>query len=328
MKAKVDLRELKSKHRLELVMKDTGETFDESGPVWKSAQTTGLLVDLEKQSWRVKDGAGGDVFEWLKYRYGWPFVMCLRYMQSRKADGYSVATVEAVRPVDKKPPVRVDFAKDEPADRWQKKALELAGDRIRPFFSPYVTAGEIVRALSSLPSRYLPMADFMVHECRDCGYGFDWTKPGEIGYLEERYHYNGEEIPLEERTIFFLDNSNLSDLICESCKQKEALYHLALDYCLRSAHKRQEDALEKNKQEKRRLEDIARHGLVRAHVSQDEFDIEYLFNRAVDWESLAAADATDDQIARTFSQRLVYEFLASGEEQSPATWARVIGAQV
>ena len=63
MKTRIDLQELKSRHRLELVMKETGEVFDESGPVWKSTQRGGLLVDLEKQSWRLENGAGGDVFE-------------------------------------------------------------------------------------------------------------------------------------------------------------------------------------------------------------------------------------------------------------------------
>ncbi len=328
MKTRIDLRELKSRHRLELVMKETGEVFDESGPVWKSTQRGGLLVDLEKQSWQLESGAGGDVFEWLKYRYGWAFVMCLRYLQARKGDGYSPAAVSVVKPVEKPRPVKAECVRGEPVDRWQEKALDLAGDEIRPFFSPYVTDGEIMRARMAIPSRYLAMVDFLAGECVECGYEFDWLKPGEVCYLEEHFHYGGEDVPEEERALFFLDNGNLSDFICEGCKQKKARYYLAMEYCLCSAQAREQGRKQAARQELGRLEALARQGSARAHDAGDSYDVEYLVNRAVVWQSLAAVGATDDQVLRAFSRRPVYEFLTSGEAQSAAAWARVIGVQV
>lgn len=328
MKTRIDLQQLKSRHRLELVMKETGEVFSESGHVWKSTQTGGLMVDLEKQSWRLESGVGGDVFEWLKYRYGWTFAMCLRYLQARRADGYSLALVSVAKPAEPPRPVKAESVRGEPADRWQKKALDLAGDEIRALFSPHVTAGEIMRARLAIPARFLPMVDFLAGECVECGYEFDWLKPGEVCYLEERFHYGGEDVPEDERVLFFLDNGNLSDFICESCKQEKARYFLALEYCLLSARAREQEQRQVKRQELRRLEALARQGSARAYDAGDDYDVEYLVNRAVAWESLAAVGATDDQVLRTFSRRPVYEFLASGNEQSPEAWARVIGAQV
>ena len=240
MNSKTDIRELKSRHRLELLMRDTGERFEANGDEWRGVETPGLLVDLERQTWRIQragvETAGGDHFEWLKFRYGWNFGMSLRYLKSRPSDP-EVRTVvpdKISRSVE-----TVDDLGLEPIDELQQKALALAGDSIRDLFSSSYSSGEILRLLSIWPSRFLNIVDFSVDACSECGKEFDWQKPGTLCYLEQFLDYGGEDIDSDEAKIFFLDNNNLQGFVCDDCVQEKGRYYLAMRYCFFSAVNRE-----------------------------------------------------------------------------------------
>jgi len=54
---KDDIRLLKSKHRLELVMQETGESFEvdsAKSDLWHSTLTHGLTVDIRRQRYEIK----------------------------------------------------------------------------------------------------------------------------------------------------------------------------------------------------------------------------------------------------------------------------------
>ena len=89
MNKKVDIRELKNRHQLIAVMTESGERFDADSDdvIWPSLATPGLTVNVLRQTWELKlpgqDPITGDVFDWVKRRYGWNFSMVLRYLQAR-----------------------------------------------------------------------------------------------------------------------------------------------------------------------------------------------------------------------------------------------------
>jgi hypothetical protein len=90
---KDDIRLLKSKHRLELVMQEAGEIFevDAANPdQWKSKNTFGLTVDTRRQMYEIKrpgmDTEAGDVLAWLQRRYTWNFPMAKKFLQRRAPD--------------------------------------------------------------------------------------------------------------------------------------------------------------------------------------------------------------------------------------------------
>jgi len=135
---KDDIRLLKSKHRLELVMQETGESFevDAAKPdLWHSTLTPGLTVDIRRQLYEIKKAAleseAGDVFKWLQRRYSWTFGMAVKFLQKRAPD-----PKQAAQPTQKKTHV-IFNTEDEikPLDKWQERALEIGGERIRKYFS-------------------------------------------------------------------------------------------------------------------------------------------------------------------------------------------------
>lgn len=139
MKTKVDIRALKSKHRLELVMQEAGERFgvDKSNPdQWYSKSTPGLTVDIHRQIYEIyKPGMeteSGDLFKWLQRRYSWTFGMAIKFLQNRTPDPKQ--KVQPIKAERKTLPARKDEDKNKPLDKWQEEALRIS-ERIRPYFS-------------------------------------------------------------------------------------------------------------------------------------------------------------------------------------------------
>src|SRR5689334_18308685 len=106
---KDDIRALKTKHRLELVMQEAGEIF-EANPAnaeqWVSRSTPGLTVDILRQIYEIKfpgKDESGDVIAWLKRRYSWTFGMAVKFLQKRPADPKRQEVSPAAKPKKSKP---------------------------------------------------------------------------------------------------------------------------------------------------------------------------------------------------------------------------------
>lgn len=136
---KDDIRALKSKHRLELVMQETGEIFevDESKPdLWHGTITRGLTVDIRRQLYEIKTPgmdtkANQDVIAWLMRRYTWTFPQAKRFLENRAVD-----PKQKTQPAKSKAKIiRNDEDESKPLDQWQERALKIGGERIRKYFS-------------------------------------------------------------------------------------------------------------------------------------------------------------------------------------------------
>ena len=135
---KDDIRTLKSKHKIEIVMQETGERFevDKAKPdQWRGMVTPGLVVDIRRQVYEIvkpgMDTETGDVLTWLQSRFNWSFAMAITYLKKRPADPKS-----ETQPEKKKAEIiRKDEDEIKPLDEWQKNALLLAGEKMRKYFS-------------------------------------------------------------------------------------------------------------------------------------------------------------------------------------------------
>ena len=135
---KDDIRLLKAKHRLELVMQETGERFeaDKAKPdQWRSMITPGLVVDIRRQSYEINkpgmDTEAGDVLTWLQSRFNWSFAMAIMYLKKRPADPKGeTQPAKKINPI-----IRKDEDEVKPLDAWQEKALLIGGERMRKYFS-------------------------------------------------------------------------------------------------------------------------------------------------------------------------------------------------
>jgi hypothetical protein len=331
MKTKIDLRELKEKHRLELVIVETGEKLEANANIWRGLDTPGLIVDLNRQTWRIEhagvEKAGGDVFDWLKFRYSWNFGMCLRYLNKRPADAPRNSEEKQHVPDEgkKNHGHLVTVSRLEPQDPMQTKALKLGGDEIRRFFSPHYSSFEILEYMSCWPARFLPLIDAQVDTCESCGKEFDWEDPDQRCYLQQFYDYGGEEMDSEDQKLFFLDNRNLSGFVCGDCARERIKQYLAMQLCFQSARLRERSKDEEREKEVRRLEKIARASAEPLTSGGDEFDYLYVLNRLVDFDALIDIEATEEEIRRTFANKNFYIYLQR-DKSLPSTefWARAV----
>ena len=237
---KDEIRALKSKHRLELVMQETGESFtvDSSDTnQWRSIRTPGLVVDITRQSYKISkpgmDPEAGDVIAWLQSRYNWTFNQAIKYLEARAPD----PDLRALHPAEvESQNQQIYHAEDkQPLDRWQKKALKIGGDEVRKYFSN--TWYEIFQLMGNLPTQFMPIIAIDIDECSECGDHFNWEDPKTTAYLFQGSDFNGEDMPLDERNKFILD-IYIEGVICESCKRKKISFYQALSYCGHSARQR------------------------------------------------------------------------------------------
>lgn len=143
---KEDIRLLKSKHRLELVMQETGEAFEvdaEHPDHWHSKTTPGLTVDIRRQLYEIKkpglDAEPGDLFAWLQFRFTWKFVEAIRFLKNRQPDPIHEAQPVMAKQLQPQQSethiIRYDEDEVKHLDRWQEDALKICGERIRSYFS-------------------------------------------------------------------------------------------------------------------------------------------------------------------------------------------------
>jgi hypothetical protein len=135
---KDDIRALKSKHRLELVMQETGESFEvdaANSDLWHGTITQGLTVDIRRQTYEIKkpgtDTETGDVLTWLQSRFNWSFAMAITYLKKRPSDPKS--ETQPAKKINQI--IRKNEDEVKPLDTWQENALLIGGERIRKYFS-------------------------------------------------------------------------------------------------------------------------------------------------------------------------------------------------
>lgn len=257
---KTQIYELKKKHRLEIVMQEAGEAFEadpKNSDLWRSTITPGLVVDLRRQSWEINvpgmDKKSGDVIEWLKLRYSWSFGQIIKYLSRRPTD-----------PKRKDPPRALKqeqmLPEAEPVDDLQAHALELAGDRIRGYFS--WSFWELVLYLDEI--RIEPVHAPDITHCGRCDKRLDWYGeaqkhlemiPARFGY---RLQYVGdlpviaysikrrlklsdvdlkgsealEDLTYDLGSVFVEEEDGI---VCRSCAWDEYKFQIALSLVKRAA---------------------------------------------------------------------------------------------
>jgi hypothetical protein len=260
---------LKKKHKLELVMQETGEAFevDPQNPErWLSTVTPGLTVDLRRQLFEIKlsdKTEAGDVLAWLRRRYSWTFGMALRFLQRRQPDPKTDAPSKPEKQstgADMHPPEISSAA----LDRWQLKALELAGERIRPYFAFGLT--ELVLYVEEV--RIEPVIAPQVTHCQRCDKLIDWPQEAkkslveipvlhgrqlkyigplpQVAYAIKRHpeishldFHNDEaldDLAYEVAGVFVEDGESI---VCQDCAWVEFRFEAALGLCKRSALSRE-----------------------------------------------------------------------------------------
>jgi hypothetical protein len=265
MKTKIDIRELKAKHRIECVMQATGESFDQSGRVWKSVSTPGLSVDTQAGAYQILSpgkNESGDVIQWLKARYGWTFKQAITFLQNRTPDPIQPADEVVTKTKAKPAPVVLAVDEERGLDRYQEKALEIAGERIRKYFA--MDSNGVIYELGDL--RIDPTIAPYEDECQRCKKSFDWNFPKrEIEHREGEYlHWTREHvgaIPIIaysiKKKVYLADETEggavyalfaedtfdalyiEDEIVCERCAWQELDKQNALKLVLCSARKRE-----------------------------------------------------------------------------------------
>lgn len=202
---KEDIRVLKSKHRLELVMQAAGEVFEVAAgnsDLWRSTSTPGLTVDIRRQLYEIKkpgmDAETGDVLTWLQVRYSWSFAMALKFLQNRAPDPmqaqpipivktknkvmplsneYIVRTVIYTDPITGRQDCGIDYRYDL-MDDLQKRAIQilenahLKPDWIIDYFSK--SSVDVWFEMQKRPHRFTRIEDVGINKCGRCGTPFNW----------------------------------------------------------------------------------------------------------------------------------------------------------
>jgi hypothetical protein len=270
---KDEIRALKLKHRLELViMQETGEDFeiDSKHPdQWHSKGTPGLTVDISRQIFDDRSQGkanSGDVIAWLRDYYSWTFEQAIRYLRNRPADPKREDLPKATKGRKNK---NTSLAAGEvkPLDHWQEKALQLGGERIRKYFA--WSSWDFI--LSNEEIRIDPVIAPDITHCQHCNKRFDWIDllDQNVDLVPELSGYRLEHvgpIPIIAYSIkrrLKVDISRLKQtevqdaldelldaqngvfvededgIICTDCASKELKFHLALSLCKRSAQGRE-----------------------------------------------------------------------------------------
>lgn len=269
---KDDIRILKSKHRLELVMQETGESFnvDAAKPdQWHGTITHGLTVDIRRQAYEFKkpgmDIEAGDVLTWLQRRFNWSFAMAINYLKKRPADPKRETQPAKVKSYKQKQFQQSDYltvsniyTNPETGaqsystsynylimDDLQKRALNLWHDAVKYFDK---SSDEVWNKLIDYPSRFKTVIDFSISKCANCETPFNWKEWGAIAYAEEKAEYVevyltgdhdhidiGAELSVDELLI------DQNFVICEKClREIYAPRYAALKLVYRSACRRKE----------------------------------------------------------------------------------------
>ena len=280
---KEEIRILKSKHRLELVMQDFQEVFevDAAKPdQWHSKTTPGLTVDIRRQMYEIKkpgmDTEAGDVYDWLQRRNAWGLSMAFKYLKKRAPD-----PKQKTRPaklakgaknqdqLKKSDFVTITNLYTDPEtgaksygikynyeimDNLQQRALDVAGDWVIKYFTK--SSNEIWQKINELPRRFKMIVDFEIEKCARCETPFNWKSIGMFAYAGEEEKYpdfyadcddnENLEISVNMADPIFCD---VDFVICEKCLRGEYVpRYKALRLVWRSALRREEAREEEQRQ--------------------------------------------------------------------------------
>jgi len=247
---RIDVRALKAKHRLELVMQETGEVFEvdpKRSDLWRSLTTPGLTVDLRRQLFEIKKPATvsvetGDVIAWLRYRYGWSFGMALRYLERRTPD--PEGETQPARRGSDIDQVRDERTEPEPLDHLQQRALEICGDRIQELLS--WSLDELVTIDAT---RISPVDAPGVEECAHCGERFDWEIQRTLR-CDSMGNFRRLTFPIPIRAYSIkregeVDEEEDDEVVCLDCALVEHDFQVAFRLVKASARRREEKESEK-----------------------------------------------------------------------------------
>ena len=240
---RIDVRALKAKHRLELVMEET-EVFavdPKRSDLWRSLTTPDLTVDLRRQLFEIKKPGAvavetGDVIAWLRYRYGWSFGIALRYLERRTPD--PEGETQPTRRGSDIDQVRDERTEPEPLDHLQQRALEICGDRIQELLS--WSEWELITSIDV--TRIEPTHAPGVEECAHCGELFDWrveTTMGRdrMGNLCQQV----DPLPLRAYVVKHPTGDEEDDeIVCLRCGRAEYDFQRAFRLIKASAQQREE----------------------------------------------------------------------------------------
>ena len=281
---KEDIRALKSKHRLELVMQETGEVLEVSpanAEQWLSKSTPGLIVDIRRQIYEIKfpgKDESGDVIAWLERRYSWTFGMAVKFLQKRQGDPKGQALQFAVKPKKSKVTASIED-ETKPVDHLQEKALQLAGERIREYFSWSYWDLVIFRVREEI--RIEPSHVPEITHCQRCDERLDWISASESNFVQVSVAHghklqrsgsipviaysirrplkisdlgsSGKEfedafnqLAVELGALFVEDG-----VVCVKCAWKEFDFRNALSLCERSARAREQTEEEEQRNQAR-----------------------------------------------------------------------------
>lgn len=266
-------KELKARHRLECVMQESGERFeaDSKRPnLWRSLNTPGLVVDVDRQTFKITSGRdtieSGDVIAWLIYRNGWTFPQALRFLQKRRPDPKRVETPRPAKAEALQNAVDEDEPK--PLDRWQEKALEIAGERIREYFSwtwysllTYLEETRIEPTHApgeTICPRCEERIDWQMEKVEiqvEHGYRLKHVGPIPVIAYSIKHRLKAEDFGVESdeliealRGVFVEEEDGV---ICQACAWREYDFQIALELVKKSAWKRSEEESEKQRKRDR-----------------------------------------------------------------------------
>jgi hypothetical protein len=274
-----EMRELKDKHRLELIMQEMGERFEADAKdksIWRSETTPGLVVNIQRQTFEHIGGTeSGDVIAWLMNRNAWSFSQTVRYLIKRSPD-----PLRETAPEHNDPAVTImrirryesDHRDEEketsglyecgivhragktlyeylpkPQDRRQELALEIGGERMRDYFG--WEAYKLWEVMEEQYHRFLPIQDTRIDCCDECEKEIDWfwKKKPQFGYVQipgTNYGQKRIRIYPEAQTFAYLVNDGDDDdceiVICEECKRNYANFCAALKLLYTSARLRED----------------------------------------------------------------------------------------
>lgn len=217
--SKEDIRALKDKHRLEMVMQEAGEKFKvdpNDKNILRSTSTPGLTIDLYRQSYEIKQAARaeeGDVITWLQRRYSWSFGMAVKFLQSRPADPKRQDPPRSKEEKkSKSDPIIEDDEK--PLDRWQERALEIGGERIRKYFS--WSFWNLVLYMPEI--RIEPTHAPEITSCQRCGERLTW-------HFEKQTHV----ISIDGNAAYKREHTGPLPVIAYSIKQRLKVSDLGIE---------------------------------------------------------------------------------------------------
>lgn len=264
---------LKEKHRLELVMQESGEQFEQDAKrreLWRSITTPGLVVNIQRQVFDYSDGPGGDVFTWLIQRNGWTFPQAIRYLQKRTSDPIQEVKPQAqptkavhvmlrrheskVRDLEKEQSGLYEcgigsrkgktffFYLPKPMDKLQEQALKIGGEKMRDYFS--WEAWKLREVRDGQYHRFQPVIELWIDYCEECEEPIQWATKQKPQFSREPIPGTAEWrqiriYPTEVYAYRVIDEDEDSLTICENCKRRHENFYFALDLLYKSAYKRE-----------------------------------------------------------------------------------------